>query len=212
MPLSCYYKENSIEMGNQNILRSLTMTTEKKTNYATIRTNRLIKRTFCELIYEKGRTDDITVSELVKKADINRGTFYNHFPNIRAVLTEIMADIQKAMFDYSAISRLSDFDEYFRHVFNYIGENEYNFHLLLRGERIIFYIGELQEKSKSFIKSKFIESGIELNREIDSTIDFFIGGMVTFIITNLYRDQHFDVEGMMEIRKLWFRKLFGSYY
>ncbi|MBR5048434.1 MAG: TetR/AcrR family transcriptional regulator [Erysipelotrichaceae bacterium] len=188
------------------------MTTEKKTNYATIRTNRLIKRTFCELIYEKGRTDDITVSELVKKADINRGTFYNHFPNIRAVLTEIMSDIQKAMFDYSAISRLSDFDEYFRHVFNYIGENEYNFHLLLRGERIIFYIGELQEKSKSFIKSKFIESGIELNREIDSTIDFFIGGMVTFIITNLYRDQHFDVEGMMEIRKLWFRKLFGSYY
>ncbi|WP_188206662.1 TetR/AcrR family transcriptional regulator [Alkalibacillus aidingensis] len=43
-----------------------------------IRTKKLIRDKFAELIEDKG-LDKITIKDLTEKADINRGTFYLHF-------------------------------------------------------------------------------------------------------------------------------------
>jgi AcrR family transcriptional regulator len=187
------------------------MTTIKKTNYATIRTKKLIKRTFSELLAEKRRIEDITVSELVKKADINRGTFYNHYPNIKAVADEIYSDLTAGFFTYPAFTRLNDFDEYYLKIFTFIQENEFNISHLLQCDRIISYLADLQSRSETFFKSKCIESGIELNREIESTISFFCSGIISVIVIQLYQNQRIDLEDMIQFRKLWFRKLFSNY-
>lgn len=42
------------------------------------RTRKAIKEAFCELISEKG-LDSLTVSDITRRANINRGTFYLHF-------------------------------------------------------------------------------------------------------------------------------------
>lgn len=50
-----------------------------------VRSRRLIRRALAELLQEKA-LDQITVTDVVTRADINRGTFYAHYPDIPSVL------------------------------------------------------------------------------------------------------------------------------
>ncbi len=68
------------------------MEKEKKTDRRTIYTTTLIKDIFMELLEEKGY-EKVTVTEICKRAEINRGTFYLHFKDVRDVLDSILGEI-----------------------------------------------------------------------------------------------------------------------
>lgn len=70
----------------------------KNLNHSSEKTRKLIRNTFAELIKEKQELNKITVSELVKRADINRGTFYNHYDSIYDVAEELEAEIIEVLF------------------------------------------------------------------------------------------------------------------
>lgn len=53
-----------------------------------IRSRRMIQRALVELLQEK-ELDKITVTDIVTRADINRGTFYAHYADISGVLDSI---------------------------------------------------------------------------------------------------------------------------
>lgn len=57
-----------------------------------IRSRNLIRKAFLELLHEKG-LERITVSEIVSRADINRGTFYAHYRDTMAVLDQVENEI-----------------------------------------------------------------------------------------------------------------------
>jgi len=57
-----------------------------------LRSKRLIRQAFAELMEEKS-IDKITVTDIIKRADINRGTFYAHYENARAVIVQIENEI-----------------------------------------------------------------------------------------------------------------------
>ena len=54
------------------------MTTKKKVDRRTQRTKHQLGRALVELVEEK-RFDDITVQEVIDRADVGRSTFYTHF-------------------------------------------------------------------------------------------------------------------------------------
>ena len=54
-------------------------------NSSSKKTRNLIKKTFAELINEKKELNKITVTELVKRAEITRSTFYTHYDDIYEV-------------------------------------------------------------------------------------------------------------------------------
>lgn len=56
------------------------------------KSKRAIKSALLTLMYEKD-FNDITVSELLKKANISRGTFYAHFDNLDAVKQQLIQDL-----------------------------------------------------------------------------------------------------------------------
>lgn len=58
---------------------------------SSIRSRSIIKSTLVALLHEK-RLEDISVMELVKAAEINRGTFYSHYPDVYSVLRQIASD------------------------------------------------------------------------------------------------------------------------
>ncbi len=147
----------------------------------------------------------------MNRADINRGTFYNHYSNITAVAKDIGEEIRRRLFDYPDCNKISDFDEYYDNMFNFVKENENNLYLLLRYDRAISFLTEIQTRGENFIKSRFINSGIELNMEIESTITFYCCGIISYITLNLWRDKHIDIENLSQFRKMWFRKLFITY-
>ena len=55
---------------------------------SSLRSKKLITDALVELLDEK-TLDKITVTDIVKKADINRGTFYAHYDNVSDVVTNI---------------------------------------------------------------------------------------------------------------------------
>ena len=64
---------------------------ERNQYKSAFRSKRFIKNAFSELLQKKN-LDEITVTEIVKLADLNRGTFYAHYSNITDVLEEIEKD------------------------------------------------------------------------------------------------------------------------
>ncbi|MBE6036920.1 MAG: TetR family transcriptional regulator [Clostridiales bacterium] len=65
-----------------------------------LRSRKLIHQAFAELMQEKS-LDKITVTDIVKRADINRGTFYAHYSDISSMVHHYVADsflqIQEAL-------------------------------------------------------------------------------------------------------------------
>ena len=71
-----------------NYERILTMA-EKKEYRSAIRSRRLIRDALLKLLQEK-KFEKITVTDIVKRADINRSTFYAHYPDVMGLLEELM--------------------------------------------------------------------------------------------------------------------------
>ena len=65
---------------------------DRRTRY----TRQTIKDTFLELLNQKNFTK-ITVTEICKNAEINRGTFYLHYYDIYDVLSDILNDMTQDM-------------------------------------------------------------------------------------------------------------------
>lgn len=73
---------------------------EKKAEYkSAIRSRRLILQAFIQLMKEK-ELEKITVTDIIKLADINRGTFYAHYQDTRAVIEQIENDIISKMLGF----------------------------------------------------------------------------------------------------------------
>ena len=70
---------------------------EKKAEYkSALRSKKLIKESFIELLLEKP-FEKITVTDIVKRADINRGTFYAHYSDINKLTQAIEQEILDAL-------------------------------------------------------------------------------------------------------------------
>jgi AcrR family transcriptional regulator len=61
---------------------------EKAEYKSAIRSRKLIRQAFLELIQEKP-VEKITVTDIIKRADINRGTFYAHYQDIRDLMEQM---------------------------------------------------------------------------------------------------------------------------
>ena len=77
-------------LGSVDFERITTMA-EKKEYRSAIRSRRLIRKALLELLQEK-KFEKITVTDIANRADINRSTFYAHYPDVMGLLEELMED------------------------------------------------------------------------------------------------------------------------
>ena len=66
---------------------------------SSIRSKNLIKKALAKLIHEK-EISKITVSDIIREADISRGTFYAHFSDVGSVVTQIESEEMKNLMDF----------------------------------------------------------------------------------------------------------------
>lgn len=69
----------------------------KKEYKSSIRSKKLIREAVISLLEKKGDINKISVSDVVLEADINRGTFYNHYKNINEVINEIEDEMMEKL-------------------------------------------------------------------------------------------------------------------
>ena len=71
---------------------------EKKEYRSAVRSRRLIRTALLELLHEK-KFEKITVTDIVKRADINRSTFYAHYPDVMGLLEELLEETVNSSID-----------------------------------------------------------------------------------------------------------------
>ncbi|MDY4889473.1 MAG: TetR/AcrR family transcriptional regulator [Sphaerochaetaceae bacterium] len=130
---------------------------------SSLRSKKLIKAAALELLSEK-QWDKITVTDIVEKADINRGTFYAHYSNPIAVFKTIEEEVISTIAE--AISA-NPFIEILRHPMKLLGQVKQLIEAYPKEIKIFFssdislplIMEHKQELTESFImKSRQIES------------------------------------------------------
>ena len=88
-------------------------------NSSSRKTRNLIKKTFAELMNEKKELNKITVTELVKRADITRSTFYTHYDDIYEVVNDYQLEtIELLVSDDKVLNSVQDIYDYFDEIFS----------------------------------------------------------------------------------------------
>lgn len=155
---------------------------EKKEYRSAVRSRKLIRQAFLELLKEKP-LEKITVTDIVKRADINRSTFYAHYPDVIGVLEAIETEI----LDYTQnILGGMDFKDLFENptplleeIVKMLEENHELYSLLCHSNMAVKQL----EKVKFILIERIIKT-VEMPEEyVDSfefefNVRFFMGGVV----------------------------------
>ncbi len=154
---------------------------EKKEYRSAIRSRKLIRQAFYEILKEKD-LEKITVTDIVKKADVNRSTFYAHYPDVMGVVEEIQIELLEYTQGFMDAIDFKDFYEdpkpHLLNIIKMVAENNELYRLLMNSAMV--------KKQMDQLKNIMIERTIatldepdwfedELSKEF--SVRFFLGGI-----------------------------------
>lgn len=179
----------------------------KGVNASSKKTKELIKKAFAEEIEEKGELNRVSITTLVKKAGITRGTFYSHYDNTYDVARDIQDETIDVLFsNMKDLTSINDVNDYFDNVMNYFKEHEEIYSMLLKSDDVLMFterITRLMQKSiYEYLDNKNIDS-LALN------ITFFINGCINLVIRYFRRQIDVSLDEINEYMKRTFIKLFS---
>lgn len=176
--------------------------TEKKEYRSAVRSRRLIHQAFLELLGEKP-FEKITVTDIVKRADINRSTFYAHYPDVRGMVESFM---ENAVNQSVALIAEMDIQELFADprpflmkLLNIGMENMELYRLLGCSD---FAMRQMEQMKKIFVEKAVTTSGvpesIRSSNRFRIQITFFIGGILNTFQQWLQGNLDCSTEEIME--------------
>ena len=137
----------------------------KKIDRRIVRSKRLLKYSLISLLNEKN-FNDITITDIVNKSDLNRSTFYAHFRDkeelLDSIINELLTGLIKSM-KSEETSKLppsngSELSEYLTlELFTYVSEHSSIFKTLMNYHRVPHFSYRLSESLYSFYLKKIKE-------------------------------------------------------
>lgn len=148
-------------------------------NSSSRKTRRLIKKVFAEMLSEKKELGKISVSELCKRADISRGTFYSHYDDIYGVAEDYENELIDAFFDNARLVGSQNIDHFIDSFFEFIRQNNENYRLLCRSNEFLF----AAKKLTAIASGKLLElchgdSRIKDRTFIELDLQIFLEGLL----------------------------------
>lgn len=141
------------------------------------KTLRKVYQSFACLLKEKGY-ENISVNDLIKKAEISRSTFYAHFKSTKDVLSSFCDSIfdhvfslkleKEAGHDFSE-SRLLSPTRYLTHIFYHFYEDRDLISSISNSEGSYVFLNELKRRSSPFMND-LIEEGYIKYDDIPSSM------------------------------------------
>ncbi len=167
-----------------------------------IRSRKLIRNAFCELIYEK-QDFSVTVKEIVERADVSKSTFYAHYSDISALINEISDELLNNLKSLVEIYEGNKTDPIIQvnSFFDSIKEHDLEYRRLL----VIDYPSRFMTKFRKLIKE--IEAKYPNMRLIDSDnrdenhayISFYIMGLMELLISYFHNDTSLTLDEIKDI-------------
>ena len=155
---------------------------EKKEYRSAVRSRKMIRQAFFELLKEK-KFEKITVTDIVKKADVNRSTFYAHYPDVMGVVEEIQEEILEYTQNFMENVDFRDFyanpKPYLQHIVNLVAENNELYRLLMTSAMAAKQIDQLKYiLMDRTIETLDVQKGFKDKFELEFSTRFFMGGIV----------------------------------
>lgn len=107
-------------------------------NNSSVKTKRLIKNTFIEMLSEKKEISKISVSDLTERCEISRATFYAHFDDIYGVVEEFETELIDEFFTNAKLLATDDYDKFFEALFAFLKKNDENYKMMCRTNDFLF--------------------------------------------------------------------------
>lgn len=181
-------------------------------NNSSVKTRKLIRATFAEMLSEKREISKISVTELTRRADINRGTFYSHYDDIYSVAEDYENDLIEKFFDNSRLLASSDFEKFINSFFSYIKENDENYKMLCRSDEMLFAVKRLALLSSNKCLELCLNDRRLKNRDfLELDITIFIEGLLMEYVKYCRGQSAVTPDQLKEYTLSWFEK-FSEYH
>ena len=180
----------------------------KNKNRSSIKTRQKIREAFAELLKEKNELSNMTVTELVKLADITRSTFYTHYDSIYDVAKDLQDETLELISIYDKdIRSINDLDKYIDRVIKNLKDNEDMYRTLLRSREPLLFI----EKLSNMINKRLIDFNmfVETNYS-DLIVTFFTYGCVNLFVRYFVSDLKCSLDDIGEFIKGMVKELLTS--
>ena len=151
----------------------------KNLNNSSVKTKRLIKNTFIQMLSEKKEIGKISVSELVERAEISRATFYAHFDDIYDVVEEFEREIIDEFFTNAKLLATDDYEKFFETLFSFMKQNNDNYKMMCKSDDVLFSAKKLSELAVNKLMELIDNDPHIKNREfIELDISIFLEGLL----------------------------------
>ena len=175
----------------------------KNANSSSIKTENLIKETFALLMKEKHELNNITVTELVDRANITRSSFYTHYDSIYDLAREIQDEtLDFLMAGTADIHDIEGINIYFDKVIKHLKENEKFYRMLLASDEPLLVTNKLNKLMSSKLNDFFQDNNNGL------TISFFADGCISLLIKHFRGSDNRTLDEINIFMKDIFKKLF----
>ena len=185
----------------------------KEVNRSSEKTKNAIRLAFAELLKEKNELNKITVSELVKRADINRGTFYIHYDSIYDVAEEFEADIIESLsIESISLTSIQSIYLYFDEIFKYLKENEQIYKMLLVSDAPSLFLKKLNKHTTTTLfETLNNNSQIRKSKSLKFDVSFFVDGIMNQILKYFTEDDFpYTLDDLRRYMEKYFNILFLS--
>lgn len=172
---------------------------EKRKEYrSAVRSRRLIRQAFLELLRQKPY-EKITVTDIVGAADINRSTFYAHYPDVRGLVEEIVGEVIDHSITLANQLNMKEFladpMPFLQELTSYSTENKELYTLLSRSDFAQLQMEQLKlTLIDAALRSPVIPDHIRATTEFHIRISFFIGGILNLYVMWLHGDLNCTIE------------------
>ena len=172
---------------------------EKRKEYrSAIRSRRLIRSAFLELLREKAY-EKITVTDIVTRADINRSTFYAHYPDVRGLVEEIVGEAINHSTEVANSLNIREFladpMPFLRELSSYGSDNKELYALLCRSDFAQRQMEHLKHALiDSALRSPAFPESIRSSPSFRIHITFFVGGVLSLYVMWLQGELDCSVE------------------
>lgn len=177
----------------------------KNANHSSQKTRNIIKKTFAEMLSEKKELAKISVSELVRRADINRGTFYSHYDDIYAVAEDYENELISLFFSNAELIASTNTDKLIDLMFEYIKRNDEIYRMLCKSNDFVMIMQKFMRLAANKIIEIINASPEIVEREfITLEVNSFIEGFM-FEYVKCCRDASENtIDDLYDFSKYWY--------
>lgn len=176
----------------------------KNLNNSSKKTRRLIKKVFAEMLSEKKELGKISVSELCKRADISRGTFYAHYDDIYGVAEDYENELIDTFFDNVRLLEAENISQFIDSIFEFIRKNDENYRLLCRSNDFLFTAKKLTTIASGKLLELCIgDSRIKNRAYVELDIQIFIEGLMCEYVKGCRGYSATTLDDLYEYTNFW---------